>query len=131
VILYINTLILIVDAYIANPRIFWPYVADQPLNAANLTLKKAGFELVEVRTGEYGTRVPYRYSNTDSPEDLPTFTIEGVRKEVRKLLKMLRGEEGVVVRKNFERMSKGFMCGWDEGGEARESLERFLETYVD
>jgi hypothetical protein len=120
-----------VDAYNANPRIFWPYAADQPLNAATLTLNKAGFELVEVRTGEYGTRVPYRYSNMDSPEDLPTFTVEGVRKEVNKLIKMLRGEEAVAVRKNFEKMSKGFVSGWDEGGEARESLERFLERYVD
>ena len=112
-------------------RIFWPQASDQPQNAATVTFNhKAGFELIEVRTGEYGTRKPYRFKDAD-PKDLPTFTIEAVRHEIRDLLEKLKGDEGLMVRKNFEEMSKEFSSGWDEGGEARESAELFLKKFID
>ncbi|KAK7472007.1 hypothetical protein VKT23_000114 [Stygiomarasmius scandens] len=113
------------------PQIFWPQASDQPQNAATVTFNhKAGFELIEVRTGEYGTRKPYRFKDADS-KDLPTFTVEAVRREIRDLLGKLKGDEGLMVRKNFEEMSKEFSSGWDEGGEARESVELFLKKFID
>ncbi|KAF5368885.1 hypothetical protein D9758_003101 [Tetrapyrgos nigripes] len=113
------------------PQIFWPISADQPVNAATMTLvKKAGFELIEVRTGEYGTRKMYRFKDLD-PKDLPTFTVDAVRREIRDLVVKLKGEEGLTVRKNFEKMSRGFMSVWNERGEARQSLDAFLEKFID
>ncbi|THU84357.1 UDP-Glycosyltransferase/glycogen phosphorylase [Dendrothele bispora CBS 962.96] len=113
------------------PQIFYPQGVDQPQNAAKVQfIHKSGFELIEVRTGEYGTRVPYRFKDADR-KDLPTFTVEAVRREIRDILKKLKGEEGSMVRKNFEKMSKEFYGGWDEGGEARESLNAFLKKFVD
>ncbi|KAF5345888.1 hypothetical protein D9758_011405 [Tetrapyrgos nigripes] len=56
---------------------------NQPMNAATMTLvKKAGFELVEVRTGEHSTWKMYRFQDLD-PKDLPTFTVDAVRREIR------------------------------------------------
>ncbi|KAF5339270.1 hypothetical protein D9758_013333 [Tetrapyrgos nigripes] len=114
--------------YYGIPQIYWPIGADQPLNAANMTLvKKAGFELIEVRTGEYGTRKMYRFKDSD-PKDLPTFTVEAVRREIRELVTKLKGEEGLAVRKSFEKISREFLSGWNEGGEARESMDTFLKS---
>ncbi|KAF5369031.1 hypothetical protein D9758_003110 [Tetrapyrgos nigripes] len=113
------------------PQIFWPIGADQPVNAATMTLvKKAGFELIEVRTGEHGTRKMYRFKDLD-PKDLPTFTVDAVRREIRELVSKLKGEEGMTVRKNFEKMSREFTSVWNEGGEARESMNAFLKKFVD
>ncbi|KAF5345928.1 hypothetical protein D9758_011456 [Tetrapyrgos nigripes] len=111
------------------PQILWPQTADQPQNAATLTLShKAGFELIEVRTGENGTRKPYRFKDSE-PAQLPTFTVEAVRREIREVLQKLKGEEGLLVRKNFERLSREVLTSWDENprGEARESMEMFLK----
>jgi len=83
-----------------------------------------------VRTGERGTGRPYRFKDAD-PKNVPTFTVEAVREEIRDVLNKLKSDEGLVVRKNFEKMSKEFLSGWDEGGEARDSVERFLRKFVD
>ncbi|KAK7437849.1 hypothetical protein VKT23_018286 [Stygiomarasmius scandens] len=113
------------------PQIYWPQAADQPPNAATVTFEhKAGFELIQVRTGERGTGRPYRFKDADL-KDVPTFTVEAVREEIRDVLNKLKSDEGLVVRKNFEKMSKEFLSGWDEGGEARDSVERFLRKFVD
>ncbi|KAK7464301.1 hypothetical protein VKT23_006469 [Stygiomarasmius scandens] len=114
-----------------TPQIFWPQGADQPLNAATVVfVHKAGLELLEVRSGEHGTRKLYRFKDAD-PKDLPTFTVEAVRREIRDVLNKLKGDEGLMMRKNFEKMSKEFLSGWDKGGEARDSVERFLRKFVD
>jgi len=83
-----------------------------------------------VRSGEHGTRKLYRFKDAD-PKDLPTFTVEAVRREIRDVLNKLKGDEGSMMRKNFEKMSKEFLSGWDKGGEARNSVERFLGKFVD
>ncbi|THU84359.1 UDP-Glycosyltransferase/glycogen phosphorylase, partial [Dendrothele bispora CBS 962.96] len=113
------------------PQVFWPQAADQPQNAATVCFNhKAGFELIEVRTGEHGTRLPYRFKDAD-PKDVPTFTVDAVRKEIRDVLQKLKGDEGLIVRKNFEKMSEEFYGGWEEGGEVRQNLNEFLEKFVD
>ncbi|THU84356.1 UDP-Glycosyltransferase/glycogen phosphorylase [Dendrothele bispora CBS 962.96] len=112
------------------PQIFWPQYADQPQNAATVVINhKAGFELIEVRTGEHGTGKPYRFKDAD-PKDLPTFTVEAVRREIRDVLKKSKSDEGLMVRKNYEQLSKKVYSGWDEGGEARKNFDLFLEQVV-
>ncbi|KIK62564.1 glycosyltransferase family 1 protein [Collybiopsis luxurians FD-317 M1] len=110
-------------------RIFWPMGADQPLNAAVLGLThEAAFELVEVRSGEDGTKPLLRFENT---EYKPTFTVDAVRAEVERLLVKINGDAGQVVRSNFERLGKEMWKSWDEGGQNRRELNAFLKQFVD
>ncbi|EEB89769.1 hypothetical protein MPER_12101 [Moniliophthora perniciosa FA553] len=110
------------------PLIFWPFGADQPLNSALITCQhKAGFELLEVRTGEKGKQKPYRCKD----ESCPSFTVDSGTKEVMDLLQELKGEKGRTVRTNWEDLAN--QCGkvWEENGEARLELFRLLEKYLD
>ncbi|KAK7437863.1 hypothetical protein VKT23_018300 [Stygiomarasmius scandens] len=113
------------------PQIFWPYAADQPYNAALVSqVHKAGFELINIRTGQHGTRSPYR--SRDLPEsEQPTFTVDAVKKEIRELVVKLKGDEGLAVRKNYERLGEAISKSWDKDGEARKTMERFLKKYID
>ncbi|ESK90158.1 hydroquinone glucosyltransferase [Moniliophthora roreri MCA 2997] len=111
------------------PLIFWPIAADQCLNSALITLQhRAAFELIEVRTGENGTKRPYR-CGPDGPS--PRFTVESAKEEFRNVLKSIRGEEGQIVRSNFVRIAEEAAKAWDNGGEAREQLEALLKIFVD
>ncbi|KAJ3726690.1 UDP-Glycosyltransferase/glycogen phosphorylase [Lentinula raphanica] len=112
------------------PVIYWPFSADQPYNAARTIQHNAGFELIEVRTGKYGTQVPYRFKDS-SILDRPTFSISAAQREFRELLQRIEGEEGRVVRANFERLAKMMDETWDEGYEAQESLRAFFREFLD
>ncbi|THU79707.1 UDP-Glycosyltransferase/glycogen phosphorylase [Dendrothele bispora CBS 962.96] len=113
------------------PQILWPFAADQPYNSALMSqVHKAAFELINVRTGQYGTQLPYRFKDLAKSEQ-PKFTVDAVRKEIDDLLVKLKGDEGVVVRNNFEKLATAFLSGWEKKGEARQNLERFLKKYVD
>lgn len=110
-------------------RIFWPLGADQPANAAYLSIvHKAAFELIEVRSGENGTKPLRRFENTDYK---PTFTTDAVKTEAVGLLAKLKGEEGKVVRSNFQKLSEKMMKSWDEGEESRNELNDFYKKFVD
>jgi len=102
----------------------------QPYNAALMSqVHKAGFELVNVRTGKDGMRLPYRYKG--APEsDRPTFTVDAVRFETRELLAKPKGDEGTAVRKNYERLGENILSGWDKDGKATKNIEAFLEKFV-
>ncbi|KAK7463073.1 hypothetical protein VKT23_007659 [Stygiomarasmius scandens] len=112
------------------PQILWPFAGDQPYNSAFLSqVHKAAFELINVRTGS-GAQLPYRFK--DLPEsERPKFTVDAVREEIRSLLAKLKEDEGLIVRKNFEELAKTFLRGWEQNGEARRNMERFLKKYVD
>ncbi|KAF9062782.1 hypothetical protein BDP27DRAFT_1336118 [Rhodocollybia butyracea] len=111
------------------PLIFWPLGADQPLNAAVLSIMhKAAFELIEVRSGENGTKPLLRFENTDYE---PTFTVDAVKTEVEQLLVKIKGEEGRVVRANFEKLADEMGRNWDKGKQSRTDLDEFLKKYVD
>jgi hypothetical protein len=99
--------------------------SDQPINAAMLACThRAAFELIEVRSGEDGTKPLLRFENTDYK---PTFTVDAVRAEVEGLLVKIRGEEGKVVRSNFEDLSHNLLHSWDDGGESDLNLREFLK----
>jgi hypothetical protein len=87
---------------------------------------KAAFELLSVRTGP-GAQPPYRCIGGPQPE----FTVEGVRKETRDLLKRLDGEEGRQVRTNLEVLGKLSDSAWAEGGSAKQEMNGFLRAYID
>ncbi|KAF9043665.1 hypothetical protein BDP27DRAFT_1455173 [Rhodocollybia butyracea] len=106
------------------PLILWPMSGDQPVNAATLTCThKAAFELIEVRSGEDGTKPLLRFENIDYK---PTFTVDAVRVEVEELLVKIRGEEGRMVRSNFEDLSDNMLRSW-EWGECNYSLHELLK----
>ncbi|KAF9257355.1 UDP-Glycosyltransferase/glycogen phosphorylase [Marasmius fiardii PR-910] len=108
------------------PLIFWPISADQPANAALITLKhRAGLELICVRTGKNTTKRPYRCDRK------PSFTIDAVRDEFRQTLKKIKGEEGRVIRANAEKLSAEISRMWAKDGEAKVEIESFLNKYVD
>ncbi|KAK7030479.1 hypothetical protein VNI00_014066 [Paramarasmius palmivorus] len=109
------------------PPVIWPISAEQPFNAALLSVKfKAAFELVEVRRGIMGTRKPYRCGDGDTP----AFTIASVRNEIRGLIAKMRNDEGRMVRANFESLCAELAKAWDDGGEAKQEMDRFLNTYL-
>ncbi|KAJ3855119.1 hypothetical protein EV368DRAFT_62701 [Lentinula lateritia] len=111
------------------PLIFWPMGADQPVNAAVLSLShNAAFELIEVRSGENGTKPLLRFEGTDYQ---PTFTVEAVKAEVEGLLAKLKGDEGRIVRSNFENLGEQMWRSWDEGMQSRIELNELLENFVD
>ncbi|KAK7026042.1 hypothetical protein VNI00_015769 [Paramarasmius palmivorus] len=105
------------------PLIHWPIAAEQPLNAALLSLK---FNAVfEVRRGERGTKKPYRCGDGPSP----AFTDHSLRKELRALLQSLKGDEARRVRGNFEIIADRLASVWEDGGEAQKAFEGFLNRH--
>jgi hypothetical protein len=115
----------------AECRIFWPFLGDQPSNAALMSLTHcAAFELLSVREGE-GARPPLRVVQGGTSAKPIDFTIDGVRTEVRELLALLNGVEGVRARENTEKLGAAMERSWKDGGEASLQLTAFLEKYVD
>ncbi|KAG5641589.1 hypothetical protein DXG03_004672, partial [Asterophora parasitica] len=104
--------------------IFWPFEADQPAAAAHVTENlKAGFELLEVRTG-LGLQRLHRNGKT------PTGTPEAVVEEIRAVVDAARGEEGEKLRKNAEKLKEAFAAAWEDGGAAKVELRHFLDKYA-
>jgi hypothetical protein len=104
----------------------WPFHADQPTNAALLSITHgAAFELLSVREGG-AARQPLR-AKGKTPID---FSIEGVRKETRELLVKLKNSEGERVRANAVHLGEELEKSWKEGGEARGELQRFMQMFL-
>lgn len=102
------------------PLITWPIAADQPANAAYLTLTlDVAFELIQVRTGESGLRPLYRGVQ-------PTGTLDAVASEARHVLQSARGEEGEKKRRNAEVIRNNLKQAWEEDGEGLTDLRRLL-----
>ncbi|KAG7096241.1 hypothetical protein E1B28_003690 [Marasmius oreades] len=107
------------------PLIFWPMAGDQPINASLITLKyRAAFEIISVQSGKNMKR-PYRC------DVQPSFTVEAVREEVRRMLLRIGNGEGDSVRKTAYKLSEEISNVWREGGEAMVEIEGFLRKYVD
>jgi hypothetical protein len=109
-----------------DDRIMWPFSADQPSNAAILSiLHEAAFELLSVREAT-GARQPLRLQGQPAVD----FSVDGVRKEISELLQKLKGPEGEHVRANAEKLGSELDKSWKEGGEASEELNRFLSKFL-
>ncbi|GAW03551.1 glycosyltransferase family 1 protein [Lentinula edodes] len=107
------------------PLIHWPFHADQPYNAMRMLTLKAGFELVEVRTGPVGARIPYKC------KELPAFTPESAKAEIMSIVEKLKQEEGFVVRKNFEAVANAISKAWDvPDGQSRKDFLAMLKKFA-
>ncbi|KAJ3980904.1 hypothetical protein F5890DRAFT_1557274 [Lentinula detonsa] len=106
------------------PMIHWPFHADQPYNAMRILALKAGYELIEVRTGAIGARIPYKCKET------PAFTPESAKAEIMSLVEKLTGEEASIVRENFVTVANAIGKGWDTDGESRRDLQALLEKFL-
>ncbi|KAI0328285.1 UDP-Glycosyltransferase/glycogen phosphorylase [Cubamyces sp. BRFM 1775] len=104
------------------PQIFWPFEADQPLNAINMTEKfKAAYELIEVRTGD-GEKPSFRNGRK------PAGTIDAVKAEARDVLTKAFGEDGARKRERFLRLQQEVLSEWEEGGASRRDFMAFLDS---
>ena len=102
-------------------RLAWPLFADQPDNAALLSLKlDVAYQLIEARTGEPGLKFLKRGVQ-------PTGTVEALRHETREILQKARGEDGKLKRKNAKDIQKKMKAAWNDNGEATTELRRLLE----
>ena len=100
-------------------RICWPFDADQPANAAHVTvMHDVGYELFEVRCG-HGLR-PIRRLN----DWMPTGTIDAVRREAADVFMKARGADGERKREKARALGKALASGWNEGGEHWLELEK-------
>lgn len=106
------------------PRICWPFDADQPLLAAQLSeTHKVAYELLEVRTEPWGLKPLYRTGKA------PTGTLDAVREEARVMLDKAFGEDGMTKRENMKPLQKAILDAWKENGSARKDVERFLASF--
>ncbi|KAK7692877.1 hypothetical protein QCA50_004512 [Cerrena zonata] len=106
------------------PMICWPFDADQPLLAAQLSeTHKVAYELLEVRTEPWGLKPLYRTGKA------PTGTLDAVREEARVVLDKAFGEDGMTKRENMKPLQKAILDAWKENGSARKDVERFLASF--
>jgi hypothetical protein len=104
-------------------RIAWPIEADQPANAARLSLVlDLAFELIETRVG-LGLKPLHRGIE-------PTGTHEAIEYEMRKVLQDARGMIGDRKRKNVHAMRDAIQGTWSEdNGDALKRLRNLLMAY--
>ncbi|KAI0633343.1 UDP-Glycosyltransferase/glycogen phosphorylase [Trametes polyzona] len=104
------------------PMIFWPFAADQPLSAVHVTENiKAGYELIETRTGPEGLKPIYRTGRK------PVGTVEALKAEARDVLQRAFGEDGARKRANLLKITPAVRREWDEGGKARKDMIAFAD----
>ncbi|OBZ67170.1 UDP-glycosyltransferase 88A1 [Grifola frondosa] len=104
------------------PQIFWPFAADQPLNAVHLTHNlDVAYELIEVRTGK-GLLPILRTGYT------PVGTPEAVRNEAKDVLTKAFGEDGERKRAKLQALKKALAESWAEDGPSRRDVEALLDS---
>ncbi|KAF5311788.1 hypothetical protein D9619_003782 [Psilocybe cf. subviscida] len=107
------------------PMIAWPFMGDQPHNAAHLSENlKAAIELVEVRTGEHGLK-PLRRNGRAAKG-----TRAAVHEEFLGVIEDIRGAKGAELRATVESLSGEYAKAWDEEGDAKLELQAFLKRFV-
>lgn len=110
---------------IHHPRIAWPFMADQPYNAAHLSENlQAAIELIEIRSGEHGSK-PLRRNRRATKG-----TRQGVREEFLGVIDDIRGAKGTVLRGAVERLRSEYAEAWEDGGDAKLELQAFLRRFV-
>ncbi|KAF5313261.1 hypothetical protein D9619_003741 [Psilocybe cf. subviscida] len=107
------------------PMIAWPFLADQPHNAAHLSENlKIAIELTEVRTGDNGLK-PMRRTGRAAKG-----TRAAVREEFLGVIDDIRGARGAKLRAAVERLKGEYAKAWEEEGDAKLELQTFLERVV-
>ncbi|KAF5311787.1 hypothetical protein D9619_003781 [Psilocybe cf. subviscida] len=107
------------------PMIAWPFMADQPHNAAHLSENlKVAIELVEVRTGENGLK-PMRRNGRAAKG-----TRAAVREEFLDVIDDMRGAKGAQIRANVQGLKGHYAKAWQEEGDAKLELQAFLKRFV-
>ncbi|GJJ12811.1 hypothetical protein Clacol_007056 [Clathrus columnatus] len=105
------------------PMIGWPAQTDQSINSMYIGELKhnVGYELLEVQDRDE-TQPLYRGY-------VPSGTLDAIEKEFRTVLQKAFGPEGIEKRLNAERFKEKISHLWDEDGEARLELRRFIKDY--
>lgn len=107
---------------IYSNRICWPFEADQPTNAANVSLvHNIGYELFEVRTGP-GVRPIHRLGGRT-----PECSVESVKREFKEILEKAGGEDGKIKRANMKELREKVAKQWAPGGENWQELKRISD----
>ncbi|KIJ46325.1 glycosyltransferase family 1 protein, partial [Sphaerobolus stellatus SS14] len=103
------------------PMFAWPLFADQPYNAAILSLRlNVGYQLTEARTGEAGLKGLKRGVQ-------PTGTVEALQRETREILEKAHGADGKLKRQNARNIQVQLRAAWNDDGEAVTELKRLLK----
>ncbi|KIJ24355.1 glycosyltransferase family 1 protein, partial [Sphaerobolus stellatus SS14] len=106
------------------PMLAWPLFADQPYNAAILSLRlNVGYQLMEARTGTAGLKALKRGIQ-------PTGTDEALRRETLEIIEKMRTADGKLKRQNAQNLQAQMKAAWDEDGEAVTELKRLLENNI-
>lgn len=93
------------------------------MNAVNVAINhKAGYELLEVRNGT-GLRPMHRLGDR-----APEGTIEAVRREATEILTKARGEEGLAIRKNAQKLGEELLNYWGPDGTGWKELQKIIDV---
>ncbi|THH12091.1 hypothetical protein EW145_g231 [Phellinidium pouzarii] len=113
----------VMEAFVEGvPLICWPFDADEPVNAANISVTlDVGYELMEVRNGP--GKGPIHRLGGRTPEG----TVDAVRREAIEVFTKARGEDGRVKRANVQRLREIFAHHWEEGGAGWTELKRLTD----
>ncbi|GJJ12778.1 hypothetical protein Clacol_007023 [Clathrus columnatus] len=105
-------------------RIAWPIDADQPINAIYIgDLKhKVGYKLLEVLQRDKSKPLYRGYT--------PSGTLNAIEEEFRTVLQNAFGHDGAMKRRNAEMFKEKLSCLWNEDGDARMELRRFIKDYL-
>ena len=104
-------------------RIAWPFIGDQPTNAAYISaVHSLGYELFEVRSG-YGIRPIARLNDY-----APVATVDAVRSEFSEILKKAYGEDGEEKRKNVCEFQRRIAEKWKPDGLCWREIDRIIDS---
>ncbi|GJJ12777.1 hypothetical protein Clacol_007022 [Clathrus columnatus] len=106
------------------PMIAWPVDADQPMNAMYVgDLKhKVGYELLEVLQRDESKPLYRGYT--------PSGTLNAIEEEFRTVLQNAFGRDGAMKRRNAEMFKEKLSRLWNEDGDARMELRRFIKDHL-
>ncbi|GJJ12817.1 hypothetical protein Clacol_007062 [Clathrus columnatus] len=105
-------------------RIAWPVESDQIMNAMYIGELKhnIGYELLEVLERDESKPLYRGYT--------PSGTLDAVEKEIQIVLHKAFGPDGAEKRRNAEIFKEKLSHLWDEDGDARLELRRFIQDYL-